>query len=75
MGQPELTRVNPHKCMDMYVRSLQIKQNITPADVIPLLLLPLPLLLSNALLHYWPSQKLTVKKERETEQIGRTCCK
>jgi hypothetical protein len=66
------TRVNPHLCKDMYVRSLQIKQNITPADVIPLPLLPLPLLLSNALLHLKLAILKINSKERKRDKADLT---
>jgi hypothetical protein len=56
----------------MYVRSLQIKQNITPADVIPLPLLPLPLLLSNALLHFKLAIPKINSKERKRDRADLT---
>ena len=66
------TRVNPHLCKDMYVRSLQIKQNITLANVIPLPLLPLPLLLSNALFHLKLAILKINSKERKRDKADLT---
>jgi hypothetical protein len=51
----------------MYVRSLQIKQNITPTDVIPL-----PLLLSNALLHLKLAIPKINSKERKRDRVDLT---
>jgi len=51
----------------MYVRSLQIKQNITPADVIPL-----PLLLSNPLLHFKLAIPKINSKERKRDRADLT---